>query len=124
MVSSLTTCSILQASSEAISLETPRRRKNSVKSVCLSYILIAIFSPSGRSVIYPSLEISIKFAFFKRPTALETLGFEYYGPIDGHDINALVNIFEIFPLSIKKCSEILLIVISSVKCSLTYFTIL
>ncbi len=25
----------------------------------------------------------------------ETLGFEYYGPIDGHDINALVNIFEI-----------------------------
>ena len=33
--------------------------------------------------------------YFDKNNLFETLGFEYYGPIDGHDINALVNIFEI-----------------------------
>ncbi len=30
-----------------------------------------------------------------RPTIFENFGFEYFGPIDGHDINTLINVFKL-----------------------------
>ena len=45
-VSSLMSCSILQASSRAISSLTPSATKNSVSTLCRAYIFSAILSPA------------------------------------------------------------------------------
>ncbi len=66
------------------------RSKKAVKSFLSSIPLIG--KPLARFVL--RVKLALKNAVYKN-NLFETLGFEYYGPIDGHDINSLVNTFEI-----------------------------
>ena len=51
------------------------------------------FGPNARSVI-ANVEKSIKSYLLKHSNLFEALNLRYFGPVDGHDVDHLVNVFE------------------------------
>ena len=80
------------------------------------YIIKKILSKipnSGKKIdnFFSNLNIKLRNLLFQTGSLFENLGFKYYGPIDGHDINAMIKVMEIA----KKCNKPVLIHIVTKK---------
>ena len=80
------------------------------------YIIKKILSKipnSGKKIdsFFSNLNIKLRNLLFQTGSLFENLGFKYYGPIDGHDIHAMIKVMQIA----KKCNKPVLIHIVTKK---------
>ncbi|MEZ0536117.1 1-deoxy-D-xylulose-5-phosphate synthase [Caldicellulosiruptoraceae bacterium PP1] len=82
------------AISRYLNLIRTRRRYFKIKKLTDNVLLRIPFAGKSLADLFHKIKGGIRYLFLPG-TFFEAMGFEYYGPIDGHNISKLIEIFEI-----------------------------